>query len=46
MKAVRSIELFFQEGSSDKVYFATILEDASSYTVKVEWGRRGSALFA
>ncbi len=45
MKIVRSIELFFQEGSSDKVYNAQIVEEyASSYTVKVQWGRRGSGL--
>lgn len=44
-KIVRSIELFFQEGSSDKVYNAQIVEEyASSYTVKVQWGRRGSSL--
>jgi len=44
MSPVKSIKLFFQEGSSDKVYYATILEDAGTYTVKVEWGRRGSTL--
>ncbi|MGE0400428.1 MAG: WGR domain-containing protein [Kofleriaceae bacterium] len=44
-KVVREIELFFQEGSSDKVYNAQIVEEyASSYTVKVQWGRRGSSL--
>lgn len=42
---MKSIELFFQEGSSDKVYNAQIVESyASSYTVKVQWGRRGSTL--
>jgi bifunctional non-homologous end joining protein LigD len=41
---VRSIELFFQEGSSDKVYNARIVEDRGTYTVAVEWGRRGSTL--
>lgn len=44
-KIVKSIELFFQEGSSDKVYNAQIVEEyASSYTVKVQWGRRGASL--
>ncbi len=44
-KVIKSIELFFQEGNSDKVYNAQIVEDyASSYTVKVQWGRRGSSL--
>lgn len=45
MGVVRSIQLFFQEGSSDKVYNAQIVEDgAGTYTVKVQWGRRGAAL--
>lgn len=44
-KVIKSIELFFQEGTSDKVYNAQIVQDyASSYTVKVQWGRRGSGL--
>jgi bifunctional non-homologous end joining protein LigD len=41
---IRHVELFFQEGSSDKVYHATIVEDGGAYTVKVAWGRRGSTL--
>src|ERR1700750_2823797 len=45
MGAVRSIQLFFQEGSSDKVYDAQIVEDGpGTFTVKVQWGRRGSSL--
>lgn len=45
MSVIESIKLFFQEGSSDKVYHATILETApGKYTVAVEWGRRGSTL--
>ena len=44
MAAVRSVKLFFQEGVSDKLYCATIVEDGGLYTVKVEWGRRGSTL--
>ncbi len=39
-----SIELFFQEGTSDKVYTAAIVEDGGAYTVQVRWGRRGSTL--
>ncbi|MBI4821091.1 MAG: WGR domain-containing protein [Deltaproteobacteria bacterium] len=39
-----STSLFFQEGSSDKVYVARIVEDQGAYTVQVEWGRRGSSL--
>lgn len=40
----KSVRLFFQEGSSDKVYHAHILDDGGAYTVQVEWGRRGSKL--
>ncbi|MDQ3335339.1 MAG: WGR domain-containing protein [Myxococcota bacterium] len=42
--AIKSIELFFQEGSSDKVYNAEIVKDGDAYTVKCAWGRRGSSL--
>ncbi|MDQ3370269.1 MAG: WGR domain-containing protein [Myxococcota bacterium] len=41
---IRSIELFFQEGSSDKVYNAQIIEDGGAYTVTCQWGRRGATL--
>ena len=44
MSVIKSIELFFQEGSSDKVYNAAIVKDGNVYTVKVSWGRRGSRL--
>jgi bifunctional non-homologous end joining protein LigD len=44
VRVVESIELFYQEGSSDKVYNAAIVEDGSGYTVEVEWGRRGANL--
>jgi bifunctional non-homologous end joining protein LigD len=44
MPVVKSISLFFQEGSSDKVYNARIVEDAGTYSVEVEWGRRGTPL--
>jgi bifunctional non-homologous end joining protein LigD len=44
MATVRSIQLFFQEGSSDKVYNARIVEDGGAFTVHVEWGRRGATL--
>jgi len=42
--AIRTIRLFFQEGTSDKVYNAEILEDRGLYTVRVTWGRRGGGL--
>jgi bifunctional non-homologous end joining protein LigD len=42
---VKSIELFFQEGKSDKLYAAQIVETAAGkYDVVVQWGRRGSTL--
>lgn len=45
MRTLRSIELFYQEGSSDKVYnVALVEEDDGTHTVQVAWGRRGSAL--
>jgi bifunctional non-homologous end joining protein LigD len=45
MKVVRAIKLFFQEGSSDKVYNATIFDEGDGkYSVEVEWGRRGAKL--
>jgi bifunctional non-homologous end joining protein LigD len=45
MSVTQSVELFFQEGTSDKLYHARIVETAAGrYDVEVEWGRRGSAL--
>ncbi len=39
------VKLFFQEGNSDKVYFARIVPaGASGFDVVVQWGRRGSTL--
>lgn len=39
------MKLFFQEGSSDKVYHATMIDEGGgAFTVEVEWGRRGSTL--
>ena len=43
-KTTKSVQLFFQEQPSDKVYNAEIVEDGGQYTVKVEWGRRGAKL--
>lgn len=41
----RSVSLFFQEGSSDKVYEGAIVEEPDgTYTVQVAWGRRGAPL--
>ncbi|HET9993505.1 MAG TPA: WGR domain-containing protein [Kofleriaceae bacterium] len=45
MAAIKSIELFFQEGASDKVYNARIVDDGGGkFTVTCEWGRRGAKL--
>src|SRR6185503_256593 len=44
MRPIKSVRLFFQEGTSDKVYNATLFEDGGSYSVHVEWGRRGGGL--
>lgn len=44
MSVIKEIELFYQEGTSDKVYNAMIVKDGDAYTVKVAWGRRGSTL--
>lgn len=42
---LKQVKLFFQEGSSDKVYHATMFDDGDGrYSVEVEWGRRGSKL--
>ncbi|MDB4994759.1 MAG: ATP-dependent ligase, partial [Myxococcaceae bacterium] len=41
---VSCIELFFQEGTSDKIYRATLVEGAGVYSVEVEWGRRGGPM--
>ncbi len=44
MGIVKTTQLFFQEGSSDKLYHATIVQDGGAYSVRVEWGRRGAKL--
>ena len=41
---VKSVKLFFQEQPSDKVYNVALVESDGSYTVRVEWGRRGANL--
>jgi bifunctional non-homologous end joining protein LigD len=45
MTLKKSIELFFQEGSHDKLYHARIVETApGKHDVEVSWGRRGASL--
>jgi predicted DNA-binding WGR domain protein len=48
MSILESIDLFFQQGSSDKEYHLQLVKpDAQSlYEVNTQWGRRGSALQA
>lgn len=45
MKLIKSIQLFFQEGNSDKVYEIELLESgADAYVVNFRYGRRGGSL--
>ena len=45
MKTIKSVSLYFKEGSSDKVYKATIEGDeASGYSVNFAYGRRGASM--
>jgi bifunctional non-homologous end joining protein LigD len=44
MNKIKTVTLFFQEGSSDKLYQATLWEEGGLYTVEVEWGKRNSPL--
>ncbi len=43
-QAKESISLYFKEGSSDKVYEASIVPKGSGYLVNFAYGRRGNAL--
>lgn len=38
-KVIKAIELFFQEGSSDKIYTATLVEEGGLFSVNVGGGR-------
>jgi bifunctional non-homologous end joining protein LigD len=46
MQVTKSVQLAYREAGSDKVYHAAIIQDGATYSVKVEWGRRGSVLSA
>src|ERR1700686_2343649 len=39
-----TIELYFQQGSSDKVYHLQLESVDDQWSVNAQWGRRGSAL--
>ena len=41
---MESANLYFKEGSSDKVYHATIEKEGGGYVVNFAYGRRGGAL--
>ena len=43
-EVIECVELRYQEGSSDKVYHASIESEGSGYVVNFAYGRRGSAL--
>lgn len=44
MKTIKSISLFYCEGSSDKEYHAQIVETSGGHVVNFQYGRRGNAL--
>ena len=44
MKTLKSISLYFQEGSSDKEYHIQLVQETSGYVVNFQYGRRGAAL--
>ncbi len=43
-EVIESVELRYQEGTSDKVYHASIESEGTGYVVNFAYGRRGSAL--
>src|SRR6202041_4101994 len=43
-KETETIELYFQQGSSDKVYRLQLESVEEQWSVNAQWGRRGSAL--
>jgi bifunctional non-homologous end joining protein LigD len=44
VKETETIELYFQQGSSDKVYHLQLESVEEQWSVHAQWGRRGSAL--
>ncbi|HEX2936016.1 MAG TPA: WGR domain-containing protein, partial [Bacteroidales bacterium] len=44
MKLVKQVRLFFQEGTSDKVYEIDLCESGDGYVVNFRYGRRGAHL--
>src|SRR5258708_554055 len=44
VKETETIELYFQQGSSDKVYHLQLQSVEGHWSVNAQWGRRGSAV--
>ena len=44
MSELKTIDLYFREGGSDKVYMVAIEQEGSGYVVNFQYGRRGSTL--
>ena len=44
MKTIKDIELAFQEGTSDKIYNAQIIQNDDGCVVNFQFGRRGGSL--
>jgi predicted DNA-binding WGR domain protein len=44
LKLVKQLKLFFQEGTSDKVYEIDLCESGDGFLVNFRYGRRGAAL--
>jgi bifunctional non-homologous end joining protein LigD len=43
-KAMKTASLYFKEGSSDKVYFATVEPKGDKFVVNFQYGRRGGSM--
>ncbi len=41
---IERAELYFRQGSSDKVYHLQLVNEDDKWSVEAQWGRRGSAL--
>ena len=44
MKLIKQVKLFYQEGTSDKVYEIDLLQVGEDYVVNFRYGKRGTAL--
>jgi hypothetical protein len=44
MPVLKSVNLAFQEGTSDKVYNVSLTEESGVFTVAAWWGKRGAKL--